>query len=68
LERGGIKTELRNNAKHGKDLDVVYMQYFPWYIRVLLHTLKITINGVPVEQGNVSVLSSSASVSFIRKL
>ena len=42
-ERGGVRATLRNNGR--EDINIVYMDIIPWYLRVYLHTLTITSNG-----------------------
>jgi hypothetical protein len=58
LERGGVKTEIsynnnNNNPNSGQDdvVEVLYLQYFPWYTRVFLHTLTVHVNGVQTSPG-----------------
>ncbi|CAG0912402.1 unnamed protein product [Notodromas monacha] len=53
LERGGVKTEIRYAASEENSASLVYLQYFPWYIRVYLHTLKVRIEGVTLEPDEV---------------
>ena len=39
-EKGGIVTKIFNNGQ--KPLKVVFLDIIPWYLRVYLHTLKVT--------------------------
>lgn len=43
LESGGVRTIIVNSEN--KSLNVTYLEVIPWYLRVYVHTLKITSNG-----------------------
>jgi len=46
-ERGGVRATIRNM---GKDpLTVVYLDVIPWFLRLYLHTLKITVDNEPLK-------------------
>jgi len=51
-EYGSIVCEITNNAE--EVIQIVYMEYIPWFLRIYLHTLSITSNGskVPVSKVN----------------
>ncbi|XP_003741259.1 GPI transamidase component PIG-T [Galendromus occidentalis] len=46
LESGGVRTVIVNSAQ--KALNVTYLEVIPWYLRVYVHTLRITSNGKQV--------------------
>lgn len=43
-EKGGIVTKIVNNGP--KPLNVVFLDVVPWFLRLYLHTLKITNNKI----------------------
>ncbi|KAF9921164.1 hypothetical protein FBU30_008850 [Linnemannia zychae] len=42
-ERGGLAIEIRNNNSH--DIETVFMDILPWYLKLYLHTFKIQLDG-----------------------
>jgi phosphatidylinositol glycan class T len=48
-ERGGVQTILRNPSPDA-EVEFVYMESLPWFMRVYLHTLKAQISGGNSEQ------------------
>lgn len=48
-ERGGVQTILRNPSPD-KEVEFVYMESLPWFMRIYLHTLKARLDGSLTEQ------------------
>jgi phosphatidylinositol glycan class T len=46
-EFGGIRATIKNMARD--PITVVYLDIVPWYLRLYLHTLKITVNSEPLK-------------------
>lgn len=46
-ERGGIVTTIKNSCS--STLTAVYLDLLPWYLRIYLHTLRVEVDGKPVE-------------------
>ncbi|KAG0070405.1 hypothetical protein BGZ89_000742 [Linnemannia elongata] len=42
-ERGGLAIEIRNN--NSQDIEAVYLDTLPWYLKLYLHTFSIQLNG-----------------------
>ena len=53
-ERGGIVTTIRNSC--ASPLTAVYLDLVPWYLRLYLHTLRITVNDGKEEERRVEPL------------
>ncbi|KAL2264562.1 hypothetical protein VTJ83DRAFT_7072 [Remersonia thermophila] len=45
-ERGGIQTILRNPSPH-KEVEFIYMETLPWFMRIYLHTMEARVAGQP---------------------
>ena len=50
LERARLGIEIRNNAEDS-DVDVTWVEEWPWWIKVYLHTLEISVDDTVVQQG-----------------
>ncbi|KAG0048704.1 hypothetical protein BGZ83_006392 [Gryganskiella cystojenkinii] len=46
-ERGGLSIEISNN--NSEDVESIYLDTLPWYLKLYLHTFKIELNGTPLE-------------------
>lgn len=46
-EHGGIRTSIKNVGK--EPVTVVYLDVIPWFLRLYLHTLKITVDNEPLK-------------------
>jgi len=46
-ERGGIRASIKNMGK--EPITVVYLDVVPWFLRLYLHTLKITVDNEPLK-------------------
>jgi len=46
-EHGGIRATIKNMAR--EPITVVYLDIVPWYLRLYLHTLKITVGDEPLK-------------------
>ena len=42
-ERGGLSIEIRNN--NSEDVESIYLDTLPWYLKLYLHTFTIELNG-----------------------
>jgi phosphatidylinositol glycan class T len=42
-ERGGFAIEIRNN--NSQDIEAIYLDIVPWYLKLYLHTFTIQLNG-----------------------
>ncbi|KAF9117601.1 hypothetical protein BGW39_002025 [Mortierella sp. 14UC] len=42
-ERGGLAIEIRNN--NSQDIEAIYLDIVPWYLKLYLHTFSIQLNG-----------------------
>ena len=60
-EAGQFVTSIANSQAH-TGLAVKYFDWIPWYLRVYLHTIKVSINGT---LGNLSHFSSSLLYSLL---
>lgn len=49
-ERGGVQTILRNPSPD-KEVEFVYMESLPWFMRIYLHTLQARLDGPSADQG-----------------
>lgn len=50
LERARLGIEIRNN-KPDSEVHVTWLEEWPWWIKVYLHTLEISVDDVLVQQG-----------------
>lgn len=46
-ERGGLSIEIHNN--NWEQIDIMYMDTLPWYLKLYLHTFNLELNGEPFE-------------------
>ncbi|KAF9427676.1 hypothetical protein BGZ94_004419 [Podila epigama] len=46
-ERGGLSIEIHNN--NWEQVDILYMDTLPWYLKLYLHTFEVQLNGSPHE-------------------
>jgi len=46
-EHGGIRATIKNMAR--EPITVVYLDVVPWFLRLYLHTLKITVDNEPLQ-------------------
>jgi phosphatidylinositol glycan class T len=51
-ERGGVQTILRNPSPD-EEVEFVYMESLPWFMRIYLHTLKARQDGPSPDQGSL---------------
>ncbi|KAB5518866.1 GPI transamidase component PIG-T [Coniochaeta sp. 2T2.1] len=51
-ERGGVQTILRNPSPD-KEVEFVYMESLPWFMRIYLHTLQARVDGPSAEKGSL---------------
>jgi phosphatidylinositol glycan class T len=51
-ERGGVQTILRNPSPD-KEVEFVYMESLPWFMRIYLHTLQARLDGPSTSQGSL---------------
>lgn len=49
LERGYLGIEIRNSLE--SSVSAVWLEEWPWWIKVFMHTLTITVDGEAVTQG-----------------
>lgn len=55
LERNRLGIQIRNNA--AESIAVTWLEEWPWWIKVYMHTLRISVNGVSVAQGAMRMAS-----------
>jgi len=46
-ERGGLSIEIHNN--NSEDVESVYLDTLPWYLKLYLHTFTMELNGSPLD-------------------
>ena len=51
-ERGGVQTILRN-PNPDKEVEFVYMESLPWFMRIYLHTLQARVEGSSTDQASL---------------
>lgn len=51
-ERGGVQTILRNPSPD-KEVEFVYMESLPWFMRIYLHTLQARLDGSSASQSSL---------------
>lgn len=51
-ERGGVQTILRNPSPD-KEVEFVYMESLPWFMRIYLHTLQARLDGSSADQASL---------------
>ncbi|KAI0376429.1 Gpi16 subunit, GPI transamidase component, partial [Hypomontagnella monticulosa] len=51
-ERGGVRTILTNPSPN-TEVEFVYMESLPWFMRIYLHTLSTHVNGEAVAKNNI---------------
>lgn len=51
-ERGGVQTILRNPSPD-KEVEFVYMESLPWFMRIYLHTLQARLDGPSTDRGSL---------------
>ncbi len=56
-ERGGVQTILRNPSPD-KEVEFVYMESLPWFLRIYLHTLSTQITTSPSSSSKVTTSSN----------
>ena len=58
LERNRLGIQIRNNA--AAPIAVTWLEEWPWWIKVYMHTLRVSVNGVNVAQGVMRVVPIAA--------
>ncbi|KAL2257275.1 hypothetical protein VTK26DRAFT_395 [Humicola hyalothermophila] len=70
-ERGGVQTILRNPSPD-TEVEFVYMESLPWFMRIYLHTMQARItdhlHNHHIQSSNSSSSSSSSSSSLIQQV
>ncbi|KAG0040630.1 hypothetical protein BGZ82_000588 [Podila clonocystis] len=53
-ERGGLSIEIHNN--NWEQIDILYMDTLPWYLKLYLHTFSLQLHGEPFEDKHGEII------------